>query len=214
MALSPDAKTLYVTGGGNNDVSVIDISSQQDFGRIKGLIPTGWYPTGVQTSEDGKKLLITSAKGLGTGPNKGADPSNPGNPGNFAYIERQLKGYLSVLDTPSPDQLATYTQQVRSNNGFDKANDGGQDDGNTQDQTSQITIVPRRPGDDSPIKHVIYVVKENRTYDQVFGDMGKGNSDPSLAIFGKDVTPNHHKLADQFVTLDNFYANGWQWFRI
>ncbi|GAB3569785.1 hypothetical protein GCM10027405_33540 [Arthrobacter alkaliphilus] len=221
LALSPDAKTMYVTGGGNNDVSVVDLSSQENFGKIKGLIPTGWYPTGVQSSQDGKKLLVTSAKGLGTGPNKGTDPSNSN---NHPYIEGQLKGYVSIVDTPDAKQLDTYTQQVRSNNGFDKSHDGGQrgsDEGdqgdNNQNQDEQKTIVPRRPGEDSPINHVIYVVKENRTYDQVFGDMGKGNGDPSLAIFGKDVTPNHHKLADQFVTLDNFYANGevsqngWQW---
>lgn len=213
LALSPDAKTMYVASGGNNDVSVVDLSSNENFGKIKGMIPTGWYPTGVQPSPDGKKLLVTSAKGLGTGPNKGTDPANPN---NHPYIEGQLKGFVSIVDTPDSKQLDTYTRQVRANNGFDKAQDGGQG-GDNQDQGSQKTIVPRRPGEDSPIKHVIYVVKENRTYDQVFGDMGKGNGDPSLAIFGKDVTPNHHKLADQFVTLDNFYANGevsqngWQW---
>ncbi len=116
------------------------------------------------------------------------------------------------MKTPSSDELAKYTKQVRTNNGFDKAGDGGD-----QQDRDAATIVPRHPGDDSPIKHVIYVVKENRTYDQVFGDLGKGNGDPSLALFGKDVTPNHHKLADQFVTLDNLYSdgevsqNGWQW---
>ncbi|MBT8160669.1 MULTISPECIES: beta-propeller fold lactonase family protein [Arthrobacter] len=217
LALSADANTMYVTGGGNNDVSVVDLSPTGAFGKIKGLIPTGWYPTGVQPSPDGKKLLVTSAKGLGTGPNTGTDPSNPN---NHPYIEGQLKGYVSLVDTPNTEQLDKYTQQVRSNNGFDKGDDGGrgsQSGQGNQGQRSPETIVPRRPGEDSPIKHVIYVVKENRTYDQVFGDMGKGNGDPSQAIFGKDVTPNHHKLADQFVTLDNFYANGevsqngWQW---
>ncbi|WP_427015843.1 beta-propeller fold lactonase family protein [Pseudarthrobacter sp. P1] len=220
LALSADAKTLYVTAAGNNDVTVVDLSDKKNLGTVTGLIPTGWYPTGVQPSSDGKKLLITSAKGLGTGPNKGTDPTNPN---NHPYIERQLKGYVSLVDVPNKGQLAKYTDQVRSNNGFPQSGNGngnGQDgqhgnNGNNGDQQSQV--VPRRPGDPSPIKHVIYVVKENRTYDQVFGDMGKANGDPSLAIFGKDVTPNHHKLADQFVTLDNFYANGevsqngWQW---
>ncbi|MDQ4504215.1 beta-propeller fold lactonase family protein [Sinomonas sp. ASV322] len=210
LSLSPDAATLYVTGGGNNDVSVVDVSERDSFGKIKGLIPTGWYPTAVQPTKDGTSLLITSAKGLGTGPNKG---SNPTNPNDHPYIERQLKGYLSLVKTPTSDELAKYTKQVRANNGFDKAGDAG---GRTE-RADQKTSVPRQPGEDSPIQHVIYVVKENRTYDQVFGDLGKGNGDPSLAIFGKDVTPNHHKLADQFVTLDNLYAdgevsqNGWQW---
>lgn len=214
LALSPDAGTLYVTAGGNNDVSVVDVSGRDDFGRVKGLIPTGWYPTGVQPTKDGKSLLITSAKGLGTGPNKGSTP------GSSQYIERQLKGYVSVVKTPSEDELAKYTKQVRTNNGFDKAGEGGNqggDGGNQQGGEDAKTIVPRQPGEDSPIKHVIYVVKENRTYDQVFGDLGKGNGDPSLTVFGKDITPNHHKLADQFVTLDNLYSdgevsqNGWQW---
>ncbi|MEU6663360.1 beta-propeller fold lactonase family protein [Streptomyces sp. NPDC046821] len=209
LTLSPDRATLYVTNGGNNDVAVVNVSDRGEFGQVKGLIPTGWYPTGVQVSPDGKRLLVTSAKGLGTGPNKGSDASNPD---SHPYIENQLQGYLSVVPVPDAGQLAKYTRQVRENNGFDAKNDVRGFDGKTPG-----TIVPRRVGDSSPIKHVIYVVKENRTYDQVLGDLPKGNGDPSQAIFGKDVTPNHHKLADQFVTLDNFYVNGevsqngWQW---
>ncbi|RVU21326.1 hypothetical protein EOT10_25200 [Streptomyces antnestii] len=209
LTLSPDKATLYVTNGGNNDVAVVNVSDHGEFGQVKGLIPTGWYPTGVQVTPDGKRLLVTSAKGLGTGPNKGTDPSNPD---SHPYIERQLQGYLSVVPVPDADQLAKYTRQVRQNNDFDGKNGVRGFDGK---ETG--TIVPRRVGDSSPIKHVIYVVKENRTYDQVLGDFHKGKGDPSLAVFGKDVTPNHHKLADQFVTLDNFYVNGevsqngWQW---
>ncbi|MFE4413525.1 beta-propeller fold lactonase family protein [Streptomyces sp. NPDC056821] len=209
LALSPDKATLYVTNGGNNDVAVVNVSDRGEFGQVKGLVPTGWYPTGVQVTPDGKRLLVTSAKGLGTGPNKGTDPSNPD---NHPYVENQLQGYLSVVPVPDADQLAKYTRQVSENNGFGDKNKVRGFDGKTPG-----TIVPRNVGDSSPIKHVIYVVKENRTYDQVLGDLHKGNGDPSLAIFGKDVTPNQHKLADQFVTLDNFYVNGevsqngWQW---
>lgn len=205
LALGPDGSTLYVTNGGNNDVAVVNVG-RDEFGTVRGLIPTGWYPTGAQVTPDGKTLLVVSAKGLGTGPNTGTDPSNPD---NHPYVERQLQGYLSVLPVPDRDQLAKYTRQVRENNRFDKRE--GDDPG------GQGTVVPRHVGDNSPIKHVIYVVKENRTYDQVLGDLGKGNGDPSQAVFGKDVTPNHHKLSDQFVTLDNFYVNGevsqngWQW---
>ncbi|MDP5226303.1 MULTISPECIES: beta-propeller fold lactonase family protein [Arthrobacter] len=213
LALSPDTKTLYVTAGGNNDVTVLDVSGEDGFGKVKGLIPTGWYPTGVAPSKDGKRLLIASAKGLGTGPNKGTDPANSN---NHPYIERQLKGFVTVVPTPDGDQLAKFTQQVRRNNGVD-GEGGAVNQGQQGEQGRPGTVVPRTPGQASPIKHVIYVVKENRTYDQVFGDMPKGNGDPSLAIFGKDVTPNLHKLADKFVTLDNLYAdgevsqNGWQW---
>jgi YVTN family beta-propeller protein len=219
LALSPDGGTLYVTNGGNNDVAVVDVSGHGNenrhsdgnggFGRMKGLIPTGWYPTGVQVTPDGKRVLVTSAKGLGTGPNKGTDPLNPW---NYPYVENQLLGYLSVVSIPDADQLMKYTRQVRENNGFDQNNKVRGFDGKTPG-----TIVPRHVGEDSPIKHVIYVVKENRTYDQVLGDLGRGNGDPSLTLFGQEVTPNQHKLAEQFVTLDNFYVdgevsqNGWQW---
>jgi YVTN family beta-propeller protein len=217
LALSPDLGTLYVTNGGNNDVAVVDVTKNDDdkYGHIKGLIPTGWYPTGVQVTPDGKRLLIASAKGLGTGPNKGTDPSNPN---NYKYIETQLQGYLSVMPIPDKDKLEKYTEQVRENNDFEQQNKVRGFDGKTQG-----TIVPRNVGQSSPIKHVIYIVKENRTYDQVLGDLKnpdgspRGNGDPSLTLFGQEVTPNQHKLAQQFVTLDNFYVNGevsqngWQW---
>ncbi|MCZ8513735.1 bifunctional YncE family protein/alkaline phosphatase family protein [Paenibacillus filicis] len=218
LAMSPDGRTLYVTNGGNNDVAVIDLTGEgesEQSGRVKGLVPTGWYPTGVQVTPDGQRLLITSAKGLGTGPNKGTDPSKPN---SYPYIESQLQGYLSVVPTPNENQLEKYTDQVRKNNGFEQKNKvRGFNDG------TPGTIVPRRVGEDSPIKHVIYIVKENRTYDQVLGDLKnpdgskRGNGDPTLTLFGQDITPNQHKLAQQFVTLDNFYVNGevsqngWQW---
>jgi YVTN family beta-propeller protein len=212
MTLSPDNGTLYVTNSGNNDVAVVNVSDQGEFGRIKGLIPTGWYPTGVQVAPDGK-LLITSAKGLGTGTNKSNDNNNP-------YIERLLQGYLSIIPAPSESQLATYTRMVRENNGFDQH---GKVIGFDKHFNKPSTIVPRRPGEGSPIKHIIYIVKENRTYDQVLGDLKnadgtpRGNGDPTLTLFGQDITPNQHKLAQQFITLDNFYADGevsqdgWDW---
>ncbi|MCZ8517609.1 bifunctional YncE family protein/alkaline phosphatase family protein [Paenibacillus filicis] len=208
LTLSPDGNTMYVTGGGNNDVAVVDVSNKGSFGRVKGLIPTGWYPTGVQVAPDGK-LLVTSAKGLGTGSNKSG-----------AYIERLLQGYLSVIPAPSESQLEKYTRMVWDNNGF---NEHGKVSGMDKHFNAPGTIVPRNPGEGSPIKHVIYIVKENRTYDQLLGDLTnadgtpRGNGDPSLTLFGKDITPNQHKLAQQFVTLDNIYGNGevsqngWQW---
>ncbi|OIK10874.1 hypothetical protein BIV60_19615 [Bacillus sp. MUM 116] len=215
LALSPEGETLYVTNGGNNDVAVVNVSDKGKFGRIKGLIPTGWYPTGVQVTPDNNRILITSAKGSGTGPNKGTDPSNPN---NHPYIENQLQGTLSIVQTPDEDQLAKYTKQVNNNNDFGQHNKV-----RGFDEKSQGTIIPRHVGESSPIKHIIYIVKENRTYDQVLGDLKnadgtpRGNGDPSITLFGEDVTPNQHKLAQQFVTLDNFYVNGevsqngWQW---
>jgi hypothetical protein len=121
-----------------------------------------------------------------------------------------LKGQLSLIDVPRHDQLARYTAQVRTNDGFDTV---GQDRGDARTNS----VIPRRRGQTSPIKHVIYVIKENRTYDQVLGNLGRGNGDPNLTLFGQQVTPNQHQLAKQFVSLDNFYSNdevsgqGWQW---
>ncbi|NOU74530.1 beta-propeller fold lactonase family protein [Paenibacillus sp. LMG 31458] len=209
MTLSPDSGTLYVTNSGNNDVAVVNVSDQGEFGQIKGLIPTGWYPSGVQVTPDGK-LLVTSARGLGTGPNNI----------NHTYMLRLLQGYLSIIPLPSESQLKTYTRMVRENNGFDEH---GKVSGFDKHFGGPNTIIPRNPGESSPIKHIIYIVKENRTYDEVFGDLKnadgtpRGNGDPSMTLFGQDITPNQHKLAQQFVTLDNFYSvgevsqNGWAW---
>ncbi|MBU8920052.1 beta-propeller fold lactonase family protein [Bacillus sp. FJAT-29953] len=181
LTLSNDGKTLFVSNGGNNDVAVIDLEK----GEVKGLIPTAWYPSGIYL-HDGQ-LMVLNAKGLGAGSNRDGQ-----------YIGSMIKGTMSFIDIPDDKQLKKYTKQVEKNNEIAKP---------TGYSASEKFPIPRFEGQESPIKHVIYVIKENRTYDQVFGDMEKGNGDPSLTIFGKDITPNIHKLADQFVLLDNFYAN-------
>jgi YVTN family beta-propeller protein len=181
LSLSLDGQTLYVANGGNNDIAVVDLRK----GNVKGLIPTAWYPSGVFLHDD--KLMVLNAKGLGAGPNREGQ-----------YIGNMIKGTLSFIDDPNEMQLKKYTKQVEENN------KGSQ---NTSFTQSNKFPIPRHENQKTPIKHVIYVIKENRTYDQVFGDMEKGNGDPSLTIFGKDITPNIHKMADQFVLLDNFYAN-------
>ncbi len=225
LALAPDGSTLYVANAGADDVDVIRLASRHDKGRgttardvIAGRIPTGWYPTGVEVSNDGRSIFVANAKGLGAGPN----PNGP-NPYTddqlrgtdaFAaqYIGSMIKGTMSVVPTPNVSTLARYTAQVARNNHYGDAGaarfpGGGQAD----------SVIPRRPGDPSPIKHVIYVVKENRTYDQVFGSLGKGNGDPALNLFDDASAPNIRALARQFVTLDNFYAaaevsaDGWNW---
>jgi YVTN family beta-propeller protein len=209
LALAADGNTLYVANSGNNDVAVVDVTDTWDFGHVRGLIPTGWYPTGVQVPKDGSRLLIANAKGLGTGPNLGHNESDPR---DFTDIVRQLRGYLQIVPRPDADSLRRFTNQVRANN--DIASGIAVKEPNGPDPE---TIIPRRSGVGSPIKHIIYIVKENRTYDQVLGDLGKGNGDPQLAIFGQDITPNQHALADRFVTLDNYYADGevsqdgWDW---
>ncbi|MGH3570848.1 MAG: bifunctional YncE family protein/alkaline phosphatase family protein [Pseudonocardiaceae bacterium] len=209
LALAADGNTLYVANSGNNDVAVIDVADSKRFGRIRGLIPTGWYPTGVQVPKDGSRLLLADAKGLGTGPNTG---HNSNDPRDFSYIVRQLQGYLQIVPMPDMDTLSRDTRQVDRDNGVADGSGVRGFSGPTPG-----TIVPRRSGQSSPIKHIIYIVKENRTYDQVLGDLGKGNGDPQLAIFGRDITPNQHALADKFITLDNYYADGevsqdgWDW---
>jgi YVTN family beta-propeller protein len=199
LAVSPDGATLYVAEAGADDVAVVRLRDQsgdhQGDGAVAGRIPTGWYPTGIAVDPSGGKLYVANAKGLGAGPNA-----------QHQYIGTMIKGTLSTIDVPDDGALAAYTEQVRANN----TSIGAQ-------QPTGRSPVPTAPGQSSPIKHVIYVVNENRTYDQVLGDLGRGNGDPSLALFGRPVTPNHHRLAEQFTTLDNLYAagevsdDGWEW---
>ncbi|MCZ8513884.1 glutaminyl-peptide cyclotransferase [Paenibacillus filicis] len=200
LAVSQDGKTLYVANAGNNDIAVVDLGDGEGHteAKVKGLIPTAWYPTGVFPSGDGKQLMVLNAKGLGAGPNP-KHTFNLWTP-ESQYIGSLVQGTMSFIDIPDNKQLKEYTKQVEDNNKVYKA-DGEQ-------KGDKVSPIPQFAGQQSPIKHVIYVIKENRTYDQVFGDMGKGNGDPSLTLFGKDVTPNLHKLANQFVLLDNFYSNG------
>ncbi|WCK54881.1 glutaminyl-peptide cyclotransferase [Aneurinibacillus sp. Ricciae_BoGa-3] len=198
LTVSPDGKTLYVANAGNNDVAVIGLGNTKENtkAQVKGLIPTAWYPTGVYMS-DNQKLMVLNAKGLGAGPNV-----------QKQYIGSMIQGTMSFIDVPNQGQLQKYTKQVQANNRVRSQenqtgnNQQGNDEGGNNKQP-----IPRFASQHSPIKHVIYVLKENRTYDQVFGDLKKGNGDPSLTSFGQNVTPNLHKLANQFVTLDNFYAN-------
>lgn len=214
VTVSPDGSTLYVANATNNDVAVIRLANTADGSEDKviGLIPTAWYPTGLALSPDGKELDVINAKGLGAGPNpNGPNPyRSPSSPPN-QYIGSMIQGSLSMIDVSDPSQLQQYTQQVIQNNGFnegDKIRVAGNPDEN---------VIPLRAGDPSPIKHVIYVIKENRTYDQVLGSLEQGNGDPSLNLFGEESAPNQRQLARQFVTLDNFYADaevsadGWNW---
>ncbi|MFL5736775.1 MAG: bifunctional YncE family protein/alkaline phosphatase family protein [Actinomycetota bacterium] len=193
VAVSPDGSTLYVTNGGDNDVAVISLSGTP---AVRGLIPTAWYPDAIAIDAASNTLFVTNMKGTGVGPN--LDPT--------AYWISKVRGSLSSVPVPSSSQLGAFTQQVRANDAFD-----------SRPQPAPGGVIPTQPGGTSPIKHVIYVMKENRTYDQVLGDLPKGNGDPSLAIYGQNVTPNQHELSSRFVTFDNFYADaevsadGWSW---
>ncbi|MFH5878806.1 alkaline phosphatase family protein [Arthrobacter sp. NA-172] len=199
LALDEAGHRLFVSNSGNNDVAVVDLGSST----VSGVVPVGWYPSSMVFS--GGTLHVTNAKGLGAGPNNGPGHPNPESTAPAAenqYSGSMIVGTLSSFEVPQGGQLQKATEQVKNNNRPDTA--GG-------------NIIPRQPGQQSPIKHVIYVVKENRTYDQVLGSLGKGNGDPSLNLFGDESAPNMRALSKKFTTLDNFYAdaevsaNGWNW---
>jgi YVTN family beta-propeller protein len=182
---------IYVTCGGINAVAVVDAKSL----RQEGFIPTGWYPNSIAVSPDGKYLAVGTLLGAGSGWQN--EPKR-----RYVHANR---GSVNVIDIPDAAQLARYTLAVSENNHLPLAG------ASTLPTTAAVTTpkaVPAKPGDASLIEHVVYIVKENRTYDQLFGDLGKGNGEPSFVMFGEDVTPNQRKLAREFVLLDNFYASG------
>jgi YVTN family beta-propeller protein len=196
LGLSPDGATLLVANADNNTVAVVDVTAS----RVAGFIPTGWYPTGVRFSRDGRRIFVLSGKGLTSLANPrgwqgGARPTDG------QYSGAMLTGSLSMIDRPDGEALAAYTKTVYALTPYSDAV-----------RLSPAGAPPRSPipatvGKPSPIKHVFYVVRENRTYDQVLGDVKSGNGDPNLCLFGEDVTPNAHALAREFVLLDNFYVD-------
>ena len=208
LAVTSDGKTLFVVNAGNNDVAVLDISVPGS-SRVKGLIPAGWYPTAAALAGDGKTLFIANGKGLRSKPNPRAPQPVDKDAKKSQYIGRLLWGTVSVLPVPDDKQLMEFTVQVRKNNDWEKMSQNKKKD-------TRPHAIPL-PGGTSPIKHVIYIIKENRTYDQVLGDMAQGNGDTSLVLFGRKITPNHHKIAEQFILFDNFYvdaevsADGHEW---
>ena len=194
LALTADGRRLFVACGGINAVAVLDARS----GRLEGLIPTAWYPNALAVSPDGQYLGIATLLGPGSGWD--GDPRQ-----RFVHAYR---GSVSVVPLPDAAQLASYTTAVIENNHMALPASRSVSASARRASPPAAQAIPRRAGDPSPIEHVVYIIKENRTYDQLFGDLPKGNGDPSLVMFGADVTPNHRRLADQFVLLDNFYATG------
>jgi YVTN family beta-propeller protein len=205
LAVAPDGQTLYVANADNNCVAVIDIAKPRR-SQVKGFIPTGWYPTAVAVTPDSKTLLVGVGKGNQTRPNplykdRPANDNSPRKGPPYPYIGTTLSGALSIVPVPDDKQLAAYTAAVYRNCPYaDKLLSAV--------PSPHPTAIPKKVGEPSPIKHVLYIIKENRTYDQVFGDVKEGNGDPSLVMFGEKITPNHHKLAREFVLLDNLYCNG------
>ena len=211
LALSPDGRTLYVSNGGENAVAVVALrGSHSRVGlHVTGLIPTGWYPTGVAAA--GGKLYVVNGKS-DPGPNPLAcrntlslkrEDAIPCVASNSYVWQLEKAGFLA-LPTPTPAELAKLTRQVAANVGFTGGPGAAHD--------AQVMASLR-----SRIRHVIYIIKENRTYDQVLGDLQVGDGDPKLAVFPRAMTPNQHALASQFVDLDRFFASGessntgWDW---
>jgi sugar lactone lactonase YvrE len=199
LGLSPDGRTLLVANADNNAVAVVNVGDPAR-SVVDGFIPTGWYPTAAQFSKDGSRIFVLSGKGLTSQSNPRA--RNPGIPGMAEqYSGAMLQGSLSILRTPDAATLAAMTKTVYSLTPFTAA---------TVLAPASIPAgspIPRRVGDPSPIKHVFYIIRENRTYDQILGDLEKGNGDPNLCLFGEDATPNAHAIAREFVVLDNFYVD-------
>jgi YVTN family beta-propeller protein len=209
LALSADEKTLYVANADNNCLAVFDVSNPGN-SKSKGFIPVGWYPTAIKVID--KKIFVANGKGFSSmanpfGPNpiKRKQEVNYQNgdkqkPKEVQYIAGLFKGTLSIFNEPDEKTLSTYSQLVYQNTPYTKTKEL-QADGVTGNP------IPMKVGDSSPIKYVFYIIKENRTYDQVLGDIKEGNGDTSLVLFGEHITPNQHAIAKEFVLLDNFYCD-------
>ncbi|HLH01286.1 MAG TPA: bifunctional YncE family protein/alkaline phosphatase family protein [Bryobacteraceae bacterium] len=207
LAVGPNGQHLYIACSDANAVAVADISAEHS--RVLGFIPTGWYPTAVRTLANGL-LAIANGKGLGSKPN----PNGPNPTKHTAiahegdkrvrqdeYVAHIQTGTAALLPVPTADQMPTYTQTVLENSPYrDELIYGPM----AEPKEAQFARTDQHA---SPIQHVIYVIKENRTYDQVLGDMGEGNGDKSLTLFGEQVTPNLHELAREYILYDNFYEN-------
>jgi YVTN family beta-propeller protein len=204
MAFDASGRTLFVCNGAQNAVAVIDFFPGQS--RLHGLIPVGWFPGAIQSDDQRHAIDVANIKGMGSGTRFSAGQK-------AAFNSNQFMGTVSLVANPDGGSLEKMTEQVLSNN-------------RRRAQLAAMlparsnvkpTAVPERVGEPSVFKHVVYIIKENRTYDQVLGDIKKGNGDASLCIYGDAVTPNEHKLARDFVLLDNTYccgarsADGHQW---
>ncbi len=190
LAISPDGGTLYVLNAGENAVVVVALDGAANY-KVRGRVPTGWYPTALTISPKGDKLYVANSKDVGLGQN--------GSP--KTYVGDQMIGSLSVIDVPDDATLKRYTQQVFDNNMVAR--------GKAVVAAGESGAGPIGAGilAQLPIKHVVYIIKENRTYDQVFGDFKEGNGDPGLLMFDDQSAPNHRRLAREFVLLDNTYCD-------
>jgi hypothetical protein len=187
-----------VANADDDAVAVVDVDGPPDRARAVGFVPVGWYPAALALTPDGRTLFVANAKGSGSRSNAkdGPDPTREAS-GDAGHLKR-MPGSVSRVPVPSPSRLRAHTERAYRNR---KPSARG------VSPARASSVVPLAPGVVSPIRNVLYVIRENRTYDQVFGDLERGNGDPSLTVFGREVTPNAHALVDEFVLFDNFYAD-------
>jgi len=201
-ALALDAKRhiLFVANADNNDLALFDVSESGQ-SKSLGFIPVAWYPTAVRFLSKKKTILVANGKGLASQANPlGPKPGRPHKKGVDQYIGRLFKGTVSLIDLPSPPQLSRYSKQVFANTPYYYKK---------KNWLHRQNIIPEKHNGrrSQAIRYVFYIIKENRTYDQVLGDLKQGNGDSSLCIFGEAITPNTHRLAQSFTLFDNFYAD-------
>lgn len=208
VLLDKKEETLYVANADNNNLCVIDATDEGGY-RILGFIPTAAYPCSIAMTRDGRKLVVGTGKGTTSssnlrGPKVGADGGGrvPADEGIAGTIKGLIRGSINCFDIPSSGaELRGLSVQALRNTPYH------------QELLSMAipakveSVIPNVVGQGSPIKHVIYILKENRTYDQLFGDIEKGKGDKRIAIFGRDITPNHHALAEQFALFDNYFCD-------
>ncbi len=198
LALTSDGKSLLVANADNNCLAVFDVSTPGR-SRSLGFVPTGWYPTNVKTV--GKTVLVANGKGFSSLPNPQGPNPNERRTTDTQYIGGLFKGTLSMFTMPKPAELARLSKLVYANTPYTKEKE-------KMAAGEANSPIPRLVGEKSAaIKYVFYIIKENRTYDQVFGDMPGGNGDSSLCLFPEKVTPNQHALAREFVLLDHFFVD-------
>ncbi len=201
LSLTPDGKILFVANADNHNLALFNVEKP---GATKplGFIPVGMYPTSVRYNAADKRIYVANGRGTSVKANpKGPDPTLPKNTTIREYIASLYRGTLGIIDMPNEEEMVAYSKQAYACSPL-------REDLGPRGLRSKDNPVPAKIGNSSPIKYCIYVVRENRTYDQVFGDMKEGNGDPNLCIFPEKVTPNAHRLARQFVLLDNFYCDG------
>ena len=198
LAFDPSGKVLYVANGTQNAVAVIDFKPARGRSKLRGLIPVGWFPGAIVVDAARRQLCVANIKG------HAVTPKTYGETGGQGFNSHHYHGSVSLVPVPKSKDLARYSAVV-----YDNYRRGRIAEAKLPPRPGQpARVIPERIGEPSLIKHVVYVIKENRTYDQVFGALGVGKGDPKLCIFGERITPNQHRMVRDFVLLDNTYCSG------